>query len=142
MDTLMDKKCKIEAVCQICDTHFEYYRKLPLYPGGRRRRYCKDCLPDVLRMCGERGRPKGDFYIDGDGYARIRVDGKMVHEHRHVMSKILGRKLRKGEIVHHKDGDRANNNPSNLELWLHPQMYGMRASDLICHHCGKAYSSV
>lgn len=38
------------------------------------------------------------------------------HQHRIVMEKILGRKLRKGEIVHHKDGDKKNNRPSNLEL--------------------------
>lgn len=33
-----------------------------------------------------------------------------------VMEKIIGRKLHKNEIVHHKDGNRSNNHPDNLEL--------------------------
>ena len=32
------------------------------------------------------------------------------------MEEILGRPLRKGEIVHHKDGNKLNNHPDNLEL--------------------------
>jgi len=32
------------------------------------------------------------------------------------MEKMIGRKLRKGEIVHHKDGNKKNNKPSNLKL--------------------------
>ncbi|MEB3302014.1 MAG: HNH endonuclease signature motif containing protein [Cyanobacteriota bacterium] len=38
------------------------------------------------------------------------------HEHRVVAEQILGRPLRRGEIVHHKDGDKHNNDPSNLEV--------------------------
>jgi len=32
------------------------------------------------------------------------------------MEALLGRKLLKGEVVHHKDGDKANNDPKNLEV--------------------------
>ena len=38
------------------------------------------------------------------------------HQHRVVMEQILGRKLRKGEIVHHKDHNKKNNSPENLEV--------------------------
>lgn len=38
------------------------------------------------------------------------------HEHRIVAEQLLGRKLRKGEIVHHKDGDKHNNSIGNLEV--------------------------
>jgi HNH endonuclease len=38
-------------------------------------------------------------------------------EHRVVMEKVLGRKLEKHEIVHHKDEDKRNNNPENLQLY-------------------------
>ncbi len=38
------------------------------------------------------------------------------HQHRVVMERVLGRKLRRGEIVHHKDHNKKNNHPSNLEV--------------------------
>lgn len=36
------------------------------------------------------------------------------HTHRRVAEEILGRKLLPGEVVHHRDGDKRNNNPENL----------------------------
>lgn len=38
------------------------------------------------------------------------------HEHRVLMELHLGRKLVKGEIVHHIDGNKHNNDLSNLKL--------------------------
>ncbi|GGP13518.1 HNH endonuclease [Oceanobacillus neutriphilus] len=39
-----------------------------------------------------------------------------VLEHRYVLSEHLGRPLREDEIVHHKDGDKLNNDLDNLEI--------------------------
>lgn len=38
------------------------------------------------------------------------------HEHRRVAEQILGRPLATNEIVHHKDGNKHNNSPDNLEV--------------------------
>ena len=38
------------------------------------------------------------------------------HQHRVVAEKMLGRKLKKGEIVHHIDMNKKNNNPKNLQV--------------------------
>lgn len=39
------------------------------------------------------------------------------HEHRIVAEQILGRELRPGEIVHHVDCDKRNNDPSNIMVF-------------------------
>lgn len=44
---------------------------------------------------------------DSEGY---------VSEHRLVAAAMLGRMLNDREIVHHKDGNRLNNDPSNLQV--------------------------
>jgi hypothetical protein len=46
------------------------------------------------------------------GYTKI--NGR--HKHRIIAEQMLGRKLQPGEIVHHKDGDKRNNTPENLEV--------------------------
>ncbi len=53
------------------------------------------------------------------------------YQHRVVMAEIIGRPLRGNESVHHKNGDRTDNRPENLELWVKSQPAGQRASDLV-----------
>lgn len=43
------------------------------------------------------------------------------HQHRVVMEKILGRRLRKYEIVHHRDHNKKNNDPKNLQVMTRRQ---------------------
>lgn len=40
------------------------------------------------------------------------------HMHRVVAEQMLGRKLKKSEVVHHIDGNKTNNDPSNLMVFL------------------------
>ena len=64
-----------------------------------------------------------------DKYPRVKVGGKHVAAHRHVMEQHLGRPLRSDEHVHHVNGDRHDFRLSNLELWTTSHPYGQRASD-------------
>lgn len=78
---------------------------------------------------------KGGRRIDG-GYVMIyqkdhpkaKKNG-YVREHVLIMETILGRPLVKGENVHHKNGNKLDNNPVNLELWNTSQPSGQRIED-------------
>ena len=73
-----------------------------------------------------------------DGYVRVPAHdhpdadsrGYML-EHRLVMEQLLGRRLRPNEKPHHMNGQRGDNRPANLELWVTSQPSGQRAVDLL-----------
>lgn len=49
-------------------------------------------------------------------YKKIRIGNRLIDEHRLIMEQYLGRKLLSNEIVHHKNGDKSNNDLENLEV--------------------------
>ena len=75
-------------------------------------------------------RSRGQRRVDKNGYVLLRVGlGVRKKEHAHIAEKVLGRPLKKGEVVHHINGDPADNRHSNLLIcstsyhtWLHWKM--------------------
>jgi hypothetical protein len=81
---------------------------------------------------------RGDRYEDEKGYIILRLPDHpmanskgLVMEHRKVMSDILGRSLIERETVHHINGNRWDNRPENLELWVSAHPSGQRAEDRV-----------
>jgi hypothetical protein len=58
---------------------------------------------------------RGLTFKDKKGYKKYSNSGKSVH--RHVAERKLGRKLRKGEVVHHKNRTKTDNRRSNLQVF-------------------------
>ena len=119
--------------CQFCGKTKE--RRLCRTKDGRHTSYDKG-QRFCSTTCGYKGRkwrpinPNG--YTHSTGYIRLHFrGGKTRFQHQVVMEEMLGRPLRKGENVHHKDGNRIHNNPSNLELWVKKQPPGQRVIDKV-----------
>lgn len=70
------------------------------------------------------GRWNGGRTVTSHGYVRVKV-GKThpladpngyAYEHHLVMCSAIGRLLERGEVVHHRNGDKQDNRFENLEL--------------------------
>jgi len=72
----------------------------------------------------------GYVYVSLPALANGGKRGEML-EHRFVMEQKLGRKLLESETVHHRDGDRANNAITNLELFDSRHGPGQRVVDKV-----------
>jgi len=73
--------------------------------------------------------PKDDKYVagvyDSGAYLTVKLNDYayasswgLLHMHRYLMQQHLGRRLEKFEHVHHKDGNKKNNNMDNLEILI------------------------
>lgn len=105
--------------------------------------YCQQCGKPLKRGCGDKycshecaglGNRRPDGYMTPSGYIMMTIgeagNGKRIPQHRHVMEQMLERELFDFERVHHKDGNRSNNETSNLEIWLNGHPAGQRLQDI------------
>lgn len=75
-----------------------------------------------------------------NGYCVVKKrNGVEIYDHRRMMELILKRKLESNEFVHHKDGNRWNNCPFNLEVMLMGQHISLHRKTYTVHR-GNTYS--
>lgn len=120
-------KCSVEG-CEIraasrhfCIKHYAKFKKFGDPLGG----YVQDGRSKQWTV------GKGGYVYRFDPSSPYAGSGKVVYQHREVMGELMGRPLRGNESVHHKNGDRADNSPENLELWVKAQPAGQRVADLV-----------
>ena len=106
------------STCEGCGA--EFARAYPEQRYHSQRCFLQKYNRDNADGHGSRGAVKGGALrgqqmkalASGKGY--VKVTGEDVHEHRAVAELVLGRLLRPGEVVHHEDRDKQNNDPWNL----------------------------
>ena len=86
-----------------------------------------------------KGLNEGYLYFCDKDHPLSRGNSGMVLYHRHVASLSIGRWVSSDEVVHHKDENRLNNSPSNLEVLSrseHSRIHaGVYLVDIICPIC-------
>lgn len=81
---------------------------------------------------------KGGRYHKGK-YVVLRVNKKVIPEHRFIMEEVLGRKLMPYEDVHHRNGVKDDNRPENLQVIITDPGGAFHLGIVICPYCKKDF---
>jgi hypothetical protein len=135
------KKCKFKKCCErviakdMCHRHYHYSLRNGLHVVNPHRETCE------MKNCGKKHFGKGLCHMhyirkwihgdprivikqpNGSGavyqsygtkYRKFNINGRQVLEHVLIAERVLGRRLKKPEQVHHFDGNGLNNKNKNL----------------------------
>jgi hypothetical protein len=117
-----ERVARVSLVCEQCGTEVRVYRS-PAQMAKQPPRFCSlKCIG--LSQTGEKNFSySGGRFVSANGYAYIlsydhpNKDCRgYVGEHRLVAERTIGRYLADEEVVHHKDRNKLNNSPDNLQV--------------------------
>lgn len=100
------------GTCTHCGSSFEADK-----PWKRVKKFCSYpcCVAYRIKNGGPSTVPVGTKSSGKDGYIVVKVEnGDWIPEHRIVAEQKIGRKLEKGEVVHHINNVPTDNRPENL----------------------------
>ena len=109
-----DESRWVQYVCEECGKDTETRK---IYYNRRKHHFCgRECQCKWQRK--SRIGANNPYWKGGKKYKykQVNIKGKVYLEHILIMEKKIGRKIRKGEEVHHIDFNTENNSMENLYL--------------------------
>ena len=122
----------VKAICDECgEEFFNRKHKAKGRKGGNNKKFCSSScrskatvrIQDLSHLIPYRIKKgqtphnfKGGYVRSKDGRKIITGNGKIILEYRQIVELFLGRQLKKGEVIHHVNGDTTDNRLENLRL--------------------------
>ena len=136
-----NRRKRVSTKCKICSKEFE----VGIWKFGQNRgktcsKECRHKWQSTLRGT-KSGNWQGGEHLNSHGYVLVTLgDGSRRYKHVLIAEKALGRKLKKGEVVHHVNGNKADNRNCNLLIctqsyhqWLEGKMACLYKEEHFAH---------
>lgn len=128
----------IIKICDYCGLEFETYQ---CYEKRKRKHRfcCKECEYNFKSLKNTREKWSGGTISKTTGYKYVKIKGKQIGEHVLVAEMKIGRRLEKGEVVHHINGIKTDNRPENLVVLTNGEHASLHHKIEIlkkCNRCG------
>lgn len=109
----------IELICDNCKGKYNVYPSVVKWNKirGRKNKFCSNKCRNTFFIGEKSYLWKGGRYLAPSGYIRLLDNNERCgfrYEHRVVIEKHLGRRLKKGEQIHHINGIKTDNRIENL----------------------------